>query len=125
MAIRKIIFILLFLAAFFNAAGQDHIELKDVANHIGDSVTVCDIVTGGKFVPQFSITVLDMGGTFPNQLLTLIIRAETRKKLNFNPEEEFQGKRICVSGKIFEYLGRHQIFITDPRQLALANKHIP
>lgn len=62
-----------------------------------------------------------MGGKYPNNLLTIVIKGDNRKKFNYKPEVEYQGKEICVTGKLVEYKGKPQIIIDSPEQLKAAS----
>ncbi len=100
---------------------QTTISAKDAAKHLNEKVTVCDTLYGGKFLSGADITLLDMGGSHPNELLTLIIKGEDRKKFKTAPEEAFKHKKICVSGQLIDYKGKPEMVITDPDQIKESN----
>jgi DNA/RNA endonuclease YhcR with UshA esterase domain len=97
--------------------GQTTIAAKDVAKHINEKVTICDKVYGGKFLSNPNITLIDLGGNHPNELLTLYIKGDDRKKFKVAPEDALRGKNVCVTGKVIDYKGKPEIVITDPDQI--------
>jgi DNA/RNA endonuclease YhcR with UshA esterase domain len=114
-------FLILFLFLFAAANSQQVIKLEEVRQHIGDSVTVCGKVVDGYYSSgiENTPTFLNVGANYPNQLLTIIIWGEARKKFEFKPEEVYKDKQICTTGRITEYKGKPQIVITTPEQLKI------
>ena len=100
-----------------NCLAQTRIEAKDAAKHLNEEVSICDKVFGGKFFTSSSLTLLDIGGNHPNEFLTVVIKAEDRKKFTSAPEDFYKGKNVCVTGKIIDFKGKPEIIITDPEQL--------
>jgi micrococcal nuclease len=118
----KFLFTFLLLAGGLVAGAQKSIKLEDIAQHIGDSVTVSGKVAGGRYFAdgKQSPTLLNVGAPFPNQLLTVVIYGDVRSKLTGEPEKTYFDKTITVSGKVELYKGKPQIIVQDPAQLALA-----
>jgi micrococcal nuclease len=100
-----------------NVFGQTKITAKDASKHLNEKVMVCDQVFGGKFLSGADITLIDVGGSHPNELLTLVIKGEDRKKFATAPEDAFKGKKVCITGQIINYKGKPEIMITDPEQI--------
>ena len=98
---------------------QTTIAAKDAAKHLNEKVTVCDQVYGGKFLSGSNLTLIDVGGSHPNELLVLIIRGDDRKKFKTPPEEDFKNKKVCITGHVIDYKGKPEIVITDPEQIKL------
>lgn len=100
---------------------QVTIKLAEVKDHIGDSVTVCGKVFGGKFLENAkgTPTFLNVGAAYPNQQLTVVIWAEVRKQFDGKPEEIFDGKDICITGKLELYKGKPQIAIDNKDQVTV------
>lgn len=96
---------------------QTNIPAKDAAKYLNKTVTVCDQVYGGKFLSNNSITLIDLGGAHPHELLTLLIKGDDRKKFKDAPEDALKGKKVCVTGKVIDYHGKPEIAITDPAQI--------
>lgn len=99
------------------ASAQTVITAKDAAKHIGDSVTVTDKVFGGKLFTPSNMTLLDIGGYNPNQLLTIMIAGADRGKFKGQPEVDYKGKEVTVTGKLILYKNKPEIVINDPKQL--------
>jgi micrococcal nuclease len=99
--------------------GQSKVPIDDVSKHIGEIVTVCDKVYGGKFLENSKSqpTLLNMGGEVPRQKLTVVINPDDRKKFAGKPEETFTGKNVCVTGKLVDYKGKPEIVISNPDEI--------
>jgi hypothetical protein len=115
---RKQIIFCLFLSFFsVKAFSQTSITAADAAKHLNEKVMVCDKVFGGKFLSDANITLIDVGGSHPNQLLTLVIKGDDRKKFTTPPEEAFKDKKVCITGQIVDFKGKPEIVITGPEQI--------
>ena len=55
------------------------------------------------------MTLLNVGGEFPNSPLTVVIYSDKLKNFNFVPADYYKGKNICVTGKIKMYKGKPEI----------------
>ena len=57
----------------------------------------------------------------PNQIFTIVIWGNNwgnnRSKF-WKPEDDFNGKRVCVTGKITAYAGLLEIVAGEPKQIA-------
>src|SRR5687767_64710 len=110
-------FAILFLFTFlsFTAFAQQDIRLEDVSKHVGDSVTVTGKIFGiryfadGKNAP----TLINIGGAFPNHLLTVVIYGDDRKNFQPSPEELLKDRTVVIKGKIELYRDRPQIVVKD------------
>lgn len=118
---KKIILLAgIFIAiASVRAFSQTTISAKDAAKHLNEKVTICDQVSGGKFLSGSNLTLIDVGGSHPNELLTLLIKGDNRKKFKSAPEEDFKGKKVCITGQVIDYKGKPEIEITDPGQITV------
>lgn len=120
-AMRKLLFIIS-LFATLTLSAQTEIKLDELASHIGDSVTVKGKTYGVRYLQSArnTPTFINVGGAFPNQLLTIVIWDDARKKLGFAPEEEKYANGMAVfTGKVELYRGKPQIVITNPEQLKI------
>jgi hypothetical protein len=118
----KQLLILLALTLSFVAFAQKEIPLEEVANHIGDSVTVRSKIKGVRYVPSAvnSPTFINLGGPYPRQTLTIVIWGEVRKKLGYVPEQKPYSDGVAkVSGKIELFRGKPQIVIVRPEQFII------
>lgn len=92
------------------------LPIKDVINHIGSEVYIRDRIYGYKIV-NHSFRLLFIGGKYPNQVLTIIIKG---RKLNKEIPLWFKNGIGHFSGKALLYEGRPAIIITSNRQLSTA-----
>jgi len=110
------------ISIFFiiNLQAQTPVKLEQAASHVGDSVHICGKVYGVNFfnTTSTSLTFINIGAAYPNQLLTAVIAKETRATFEKTPEELFENKTICVDGKIELYKGKPQIVVTDKKQIS-------
>lgn len=114
------LFICLFVSFFYlKASGQTSINVKDAAKHLNENVVICDEIYGGVYLSEADITLLNVGGAHPDELLTLVIKGDDRKKFSTPPEEAFNGKKVCITGQVVDYKGKPEIIITDPGQIKL------
>lgn len=113
---KTISFILLLITTSFASFSQAKITSEEASKHIGDSVMLIDKVYDAKLLTS-GITVLNLGGKSPDQLVSVIIQSTDRLKFPFKPEERLTGKRVLVKGKIIENKGRPEIIVSEPDQL--------
>lgn len=113
----KLILSVIGLMACLKTFGQTKITAKDASKHLNENVMVCDQIFGGKYLSGAGLTLIDVGGSHPNELLTLVIKADDRKKFSSPPEDTFKGKKVCITGQIIDYKGKPEIMITDPEQI--------
>lgn len=114
-------FALLFILSWLTIStiAQTEIKLKDVQNHIGDSVRLQARIYGGKYLKpaKGSPTFLAVGGNYPNAPLTLVIWDDVRKQFWNAPENAFKGRQMFITGKLFLYKDKPEIVISSPDQL--------
>jgi hypothetical protein len=109
------------IACSLTSYSQQTIALEDVAKHVGDSVKVCGVVKGGRFLEQAknSPTLLNIGAAFPSQLLTVVIWGDVRKDFETAPEELFKDKEVCIIGKVELYKEKAQIVVKSKEPIQL------
>jgi DNA/RNA endonuclease YhcR with UshA esterase domain len=119
--IMKFIFSILLLCSFSFTRAQQSVKLEDIASHVGDSVTVTGKVYGIKYFEsaKASPTLINIGAAFPNQLLTVVIYGEDRKRMELDPEKLFTNADLSVTGKVELFKGKPQVVITDKSQLSV------
>jgi micrococcal nuclease len=75
----------IFMAVFASTSlkAQKPIELSEASKHVGDSVRVCGKVYGGRYLSSSTgqPTLLNMGGHYPDHLLTLVIWGKQERTL--------------------------------------------
>ena len=111
------------LVTFFFAAAsfaQTGIKLDEVSKHIGDSVTVCGMVSDLRYFENSNKqpTFLNIGDKYPNQQLTIVIWGETRKLFTAKVED-MKGKEICITGRIILFKEKPEIVIDRPEQIVI------
>lgn len=89
-----------------------------VGGNPGDT-TFCDVVSGSKVFESSGMILLNLGGEYPNQKMTVVIKAKDRDKFPVSPEVAFMNKKICVKGKVIDYKGKPEIVVTDPAQITV------
>ncbi len=108
---------LLVVAGAIKGFAQTKIEAKDAAKHVNETVMVCDKIVDGKYFDNSKTTLLNVGAPHPNELLTVVIKGDDRKKFTGDPETIFLNKKVCITGKIIDYKGKPEIIVTEASQL--------
>jgi micrococcal nuclease len=101
-----------------SVSGQDKLTAAQAKQHFGQTETVCGEVVSTSYADSSKgrPTFLNLDQQYPNQIFTVVIWGENRTKFG-KPEEDYKGKRICVSGKITAYAGKPEIVASDPKQI--------
>lgn len=102
------------------AHAQTSIKLDEVNQHIGDSVSVCGKVADLRYFENSKNqpTFLNIGATYPNQQLTLVIWGDARK-LFTGKVEDLLNKDICITGRLILYKNKPEIIIEKPEQIII------
>lgn len=108
---------LVFFLCVTQANGQTKVTIKEVVNYVGKDVTLCDSVYSARALDNISL--LNIGGKFPKEVLTVVVFKADRSKFEKEPVELYQNKRICVTGKVALYKDKLQIVVNDPKQVKL------
>ncbi|MES2003128.1 MAG: hypothetical protein V4450_01305 [Bacteroidota bacterium] len=118
---KHVLIILVLLVTTGSLYAQASIKLEEVKLHIGDSVKVCGKVFGGRFLETANgkPTLVNIGGAFPNELLTVVIFGTDRAQFKDKPEEMWLTKTICVTGKLMLYKDKPQIVVTKMEQVSV------
>lgn len=115
--------LLVCVASAGSTIGQKKLAASEAKEHYGESATVCGEVVSGRYAQSSKgqPTFLNLDQAYPNQVFTVVIWGDERQKFGA-PENDFKGKRICVSGKITAYDGKPEIVAVDPKQIAVESK---
>ncbi len=117
--LQLIIIILGFQAPLFS----QKILLEEVKNFIGkqDTVKVCGKIFDARFLSSSvkKPTLLNMGGYFPNQKLTIVIFGDNRKNFPPNPEKYYENANVCVTGLVETYNGNPEIVVINGNQIQI------
>ncbi len=129
---KKLIILTLALSPFLAIAGVTHnapvkassthsrsvmtdtlkIDLKDAEKNVGNVVTVEARVASAKVFS--STALLNIGGEYPNQLLTIVLKGEAIKLY-----KEGTKPNIKATGKIALRNGKPEMVITDPKDIKI------
>jgi len=123
MAERIVMRRFLVLAAFalaLAAAGASAKPLtpRQAAGAAGQRATVCGIAASIHFAARSrgQPTFINLGAPYPDQVFTIVIWGDDRP--NFKPPpESWQGKRLCVTGRIKLYRGTPEVIAYGPDQI--------
>lgn len=112
-------FIILVCFSFTTMAQQtamkQTINLADYKSHLGKIVTICDIVYDVKIVSD-TLTLLNMGGAFPNQKFTIAVKGN-KLQLDW---VNLKKKHLCVTGVLELYKNTLQIVASEPTQITVS-----
>jgi len=97
------------------AAPAKTIDIHDAAGHMNEEVNICARIYGYKALG--SMTLVNLGAAYPDQLLTIVLRGEAKDAYTV-----VDGQTVCVTGRIGDYKGKPEIVVTDPRQITPAGK---
>ena len=117
----KSLFFILCTLCFLSLNAQQEIKLNQIKDHIGDSVKVQGVILGVRYLDgaKNTPTFINVGGNYPNQLLTVVIWGDVRQKLLVTPSSKDNGNRIIVSGKVELYNDNPQIIIRNTNQFEI------
>jgi hypothetical protein len=82
--------------------------------HEGALTTVCGKVYG-THAGKDGILKLNFGADYPDNTFTAVVFADDASK--FKKVEEYNGKEICVTGKIQIYKGKAEVVLKEVNQL--------
>jgi DNA/RNA endonuclease YhcR with UshA esterase domain len=103
---------------FFTVShSQTKVDVNDVNKHTGETVIVCSKVFGVKTLDKVSF--LNLGANYPDSPLTIVIFAANRKNFKDSIETLYNGKEVCVTGKVVNYKGKAEIIISKPEEIQL------
>jgi hypothetical protein len=102
---------------------QKKLTASEAKEHFGETATVCGAVVSTRYADSTKgqPTFLNLDKPFPNQVFTIVIWGDNRSKFG-KPENDYNGKRVCVTGKITAYAGLPEIVAEDPKQLSIDTK---
>jgi len=95
-----------------SATGIKKIALADVAAHVNEQAAVTGQVYTSK--DMGSMTLVNLGAPYPNQLLTVVLRGAAKKAFT-----DLDGKKITVKGEIVLYKEKPEIVVTDAGQITV------
>ena len=93
------------------------IPVMDATNYLNQTVSVTDTVVQIALRP--TVALLNLNRKYPDAPLTLVIRGYDTNK--FPILDSYLGKRVTVTGRIFDYQGRPEIALTSTNQIRILN----
>ena len=101
------------------------ITTAQAKNHIGETAMVCGKVVSARYATgsRGRPTFLNLDKPYPNQPFTVVIWGTNRTAFG-RPEKDYDGKDICVTGKIDTYRGVPQIEAKASSDIVLKGKKI-
>ena len=110
--------LLLVLVGFGQVPTQHRLAATEAKNHLGEIATVCGNVVSTRYAASSKgqPTFLNLDKPYPAQIFTIVIWGGNRSKFG-KPEGDYNGKRVCVRGKIAEYRGTPEIVADDPTKI--------
>lgn len=114
---KKLILSLALSLVIFVAKSQTAVSITEVVNYVGKEVTLCDSVYTARAMDNISL--LNVGGKFPKEVITVVIFKSDRSKFEKEPVELYSNKRICITGKVTLYKDKLQLVVNDPKQVKL------
>jgi hypothetical protein len=92
------------------------------AEHVGEHATVCGVVAGASYRADVrgEPTFLNFGAPYPRHVFTALVWGEHRARFA-TPPESYEGKPICVTGRVSSHRGKPQIVVDSPAQITLGD----
>jgi len=91
---------------------------KNIAAEVGHQLAVCDTVVDFRVV-NADLTLLNLGGRYPNQTLTIAIKG-ANMKVNV---ATMKGKAVCFFGEVVMFKNKPEILVTRPEQIMDIKKY--
>jgi len=95
-----------------SASAQKRFSADDFAKNLGKTGTLCDTVYSLRVVSD-TLTLLNMGGVYPNQKYTVAIKGN-KVTLDYT---NLKGKPLCVTGVFLMYKNKPEIQVSQPEQI--------
>jgi hypothetical protein len=104
--------VILFIAFAGTATAQQSFSAADFNKNLGKNGTLCDTVYTLKVVSD-TLTLLNMGGAYPNQKYTVAVKGN---KITLDLAN-LKGKPLCVTGVFILYKGKPEIEVEEPDRI--------
>ncbi len=102
-----------------SSGASERIPAREAKAHVGETLTVCGPVAVATRLESARgrPTFLNFDRPYPNQTFTVVIWGDAAEKFPQPPARLYEGKSLCVTGRIETYKGRAQIVVRDPEQI--------
>jgi hypothetical protein len=111
---KKLLILFVLTAAFAFKASAQSFDAQDFNANLGKTKTLCDVVSSVKTFSD-TLTLVNMGGNFPNQKYTIAVKGD-KIKLDW---ASLKGKTMCVTGVFELHKNRPEIVATKPEQITI------
>jgi hypothetical protein len=91
------------------------ITIDKINDYVDQTVKVCTAINGTKDIG--SVTFLNCGAPFPNSPLTAVIFKDDLPNFKNNPAQYYDGKNVCITGKVVLYKGKPEIILKGEGQI--------
>ena len=91
---------------------------SQAAQYVGQTVTVEGIVAQVGHSRRSNTTFLDFGARYPNSTFVAVIFASAADR--FPNPDQWEGRRVRVTGRVRMYQARPEIILDTPSQLVAA-----
>ncbi len=97
------------------------VSIDSVHLYVNQTVTICDKIYGGIFLDKSKkrLTLLNMGGAYPKQKITVLIPDTCRFLFSKAPETNFKYKNVCITGMILLYNEKYEIVLAKPEDIVI------
>jgi hypothetical protein len=122
MQIYKSPILLLGFFFFISALGiaQRKISIDSISAYIGQTVTVCSkVFSTHNTKGEKPVIYLNLGASFPDQKLTLVIFQKDRPNFPSSPEEYYNLQEVCATGKLKEYKGKAEMILSSQSEIKI------
>ena len=114
---KKYTFLFALIFSFYFAKSQTLVLAKDASQYVGKTVTICDSVYTTKALDK--LTLINLGGAYPKELITLVVNKVDESKFPAEPASMLLGNHVCVTGVVTEFKGKVQSLVTEPKQIVV------
>lgn len=123
-SVMRLLTVLLVLAgspAALLCRGEEPLSPREAHQHLHEERTVCGEVVDTRYAhwARGAPTFLNFGRPYPDQVFTVVIWGDDRRRFDGRPEERFLDRRVCVEGRIETYRGTPQIVVRRPGQIEI------
>ncbi|MDB5191549.1 MAG: hypothetical protein JWQ96_1112, partial [Segetibacter sp.] len=114
-------FLFISLIFLIKLGNSQVVKIEDINSYIGKTITAYGRVEDAAFLQnsQNQPTLINMGGKFPNQKLTVVIYGSNRLNFGYKPEVVLLSQVVYVTGKVQLYKDKPQIVISSPFEISL------
>jgi uncharacterized protein YpmB len=96
-----------------SVSAQNKVPAEQAAKHYGETVTICGTILEDNFIfdTKTKNAFFVLGEGSQNQKVTVVVPAETSKKVIDKPKNYYANKNVCVTGKVVELNGKPEIVV--------------